>query len=153
MHIREFQPSDFPILLHIFYRTVREINSRDYSQDQVEAWAPDMPDINAWHKRLSSGHVWVCEIEGKVVGFTRIEANGYIDLLYVHPEHQRQGIASALLKKIVLWARSRSISFLSTESSITARPFFQKFGFSMVKSQKVVRKSVEFDNFAMKFKL
>lgn len=150
MHVREFQIDDLPILIDLFHQTVHKINSRDYSPDQVEVWSPEKPGFKAWKERLSSDHTWVCEINGTIVGFARLEENGHIDLLYVHPEYQRQGIASALLEKIFLWARAKSIDSLSTESSITARPFFERFGFAVVKSQKVIRRGVEFENFVMK---
>lgn len=150
MHIREFQIDDLSILINLFHQTVHKINSRDYSPAQVKVWSPDTPDFKAWNERLSSGLTWVCEINGRIVGFTRVEEDGYIDLLYVHPEYQRQGIASALLEKIFLWARVKSIDSISTESSITASPFFERFGFVIVKPQKVLRRGVEFQNFAMK---
>lgn len=153
MYIREFQIDDLPILIDLFHQAVRQINRRDYSLTQVAVWSPETPDFKAWNERLSSGHIWVCEINGMIVGFVRVEENGYVDLLYVHPEYQRKGIASELLQKIFLWARSKSIDSLSTESSITARPFFERFGFAVVKSQKVIRRGVEFENFVMKHTL
>jgi len=39
--IRKYNEADARDLWAIFYRTTRNVNSRDYTQAQVEAWAPD----------------------------------------------------------------------------------------------------------------
>lgn len=41
--IRDYKESDANALWAIFYHTIRNINVRDYSQAQVEAWPPDSP--------------------------------------------------------------------------------------------------------------
>ena len=149
MHIREFKLDDLPTVVSLFQRTVREINIRDYSPVQVRAWAPDAPDMNAWKERLSRGLIWVCEATGNIVGFIQFEDNGHIDLLYVHPEFQRQGIARGLLQKALEWASSKQLPCLFTEASLTARPFFERFSFRVVRSQKVMLRGVQFENFVM----
>ena len=42
--IRNYQASDAKALWEIYFNTVRNINVRDYSQEQVEAWAPSYFD-------------------------------------------------------------------------------------------------------------
>lgn len=149
MHIREFKPDGLPIVVNLFRQTVREINSRDYSSAQVRTWAPDIADINAWKERLSRGSVWVSEISENIVGFIQLEENGHIDLLYVHHEFQRQGVASSLFKKVLEWALLKELPHLFTEASITARPFFEHFSFRVVRSQQVTLRGVQFENFVM----
>lgn len=149
MSIRAFKPGDLPIVVDLFARTVREINRRDYSPVQVGVWAPDNPDLDAWKERLSRGLVWVYEATETVVGFIQLEDNGHIDLLYVHPEYQRQGIASSLLEKVLAWALQKRLPRLFTEASVTARPFFERFSFQVVCSQQVMLRGVQFENFVM----
>ncbi len=39
--VRRYTPNDLAGLIALFRYTVRRINRRDYSQQQVLAWAPD----------------------------------------------------------------------------------------------------------------
>jgi putative acetyltransferase len=82
--------------------------------------------------------------------FARIDATGCLDLLYVHPEVQRQGVARALFDRVTSWAVSRGICHLHSEVSITARPFFESVGFRVVREQIVERGGLSLQNFRMK---
>ena len=149
MIVRRYSPEDLPAVLSLFERSVREIASRDYAPEQVTAWAPDLPDVDAWSQRLSSQTVFVCENQGRIAGFASVESNGHLDLLYVHPEAQRRGVASVLWARILEWATSRKLSNVFTEASVTARPFFERCGFDVVCSQIVQARGVSMPNFRM----
>jgi GNAT superfamily N-acetyltransferase len=147
--VREYKPGDLSAVVALFARSVREIASRDYTPAQVSVWAPQAPDLSAWSDRLSKGTVFVYEVDHEIVGFARVEETGYFDLLYVHPESQRQGIARALFKQVLAWALRQGITRIISDVSITARPFFEHEGFHVVKSQVVQRRGVSFQNFQM----
>ena len=87
--------------------------------------------------------------EGEVVGFVRVDDTGFLDLLYVHADLQRQGIASALMERVQSWASTRNLRQLTCEASITPRPFFEHLGFRTAASQTVERRGVTFRNFRM----
>jgi putative acetyltransferase len=147
--IRDYKADDLKAVLSIFSRSVREIASRDYSPAQIAAWAPASIDFRAWSNRLASGGTFVYERNGKIVGFTRADASGCIDLLYVHPECQRQGIARALLERVASWTLNQGAHRLTADVSITARPFFEAAGFRTVTSQTVERGGITLHNFQM----
>jgi putative acetyltransferase len=130
-------------------RSVREVASRDYSPVQLSAWAPATADLRAWSKRLADGGVFVCTRNDHIAGFARIDAEGCVDLLYVHPNCQRQGVARELVEQLVSSAASRWLRRLQAEVSVTARPFFERMGFRVVRPQVVERRGVKFDNFVM----
>ena len=50
--IREYKPGDATALLRLFRDTVRRINSSDYSEYQIQAWASDEMDPDVWASRL-----------------------------------------------------------------------------------------------------
>jgi putative acetyltransferase len=149
MMVRRYSPKDLPAMLALFGRSVRELASRDYAPEQLAAWAPELPDVDGWSKRLSNQMVFVCENQGEIAGFVSVESDGHLDLLYVHPEAQRRGVASVLWGRILEWATASKLTNVSTEASITARPFFEHCGFRVVRSQTVQARGVSMSNFRM----
>jgi putative acetyltransferase len=149
MKIRLFEKQDAEQVARLFHETVREINSRDYSIEQVESWAPDDIYFRNWEKICSNRFTYVAEHEGAIAGFAELEPNGHIDCFYCHKNYQRCGVGTQLYQAIEAKALELSVSHLTTEASITAKPFFQRMGFSMVKEQKVTCRGEVFINYAM----
>src|SRR5580700_4706692 len=98
--VRRYRSNDLTGLIALFRDTVRRINGRDYSQQQVMAWAPDEIDARKWMHRFDNKVVWVADLDGAPVGFVDVARDGLIDMLYVHAEHQGIGIASRLLRTV-----------------------------------------------------
>ena len=67
------------MLIELFRNSVRRIARRDYTQEQVLAWAPDDIDLNASAARHSSKPTWRAEIDGIFVGFADLEPDGHLD--------------------------------------------------------------------------
>ncbi|MBM6949077.1 GNAT family N-acetyltransferase [Mordavella massiliensis] len=82
----------------------------------------------------------------RIVGFGDINQSGYLDRLYVHKYHQREGIASAICDKLEQQTGKQTIT---THASITARPFFEHRGYRVIRQQKVVRCGIELTNYVM----
>lgn len=146
---RHYCPSDLPAVLTIFRRAVHEVACRDYSPEQLAAWAPAELDREAWAKRLSDGGVFVEEQDGQLTGFVRIDGKGHIDLLFVHPDYQRQRTAWRLFAAARAWASEAGLTRLTSDVSLTARPFFESLGFEVLALQTVDRGGVELHNYHM----
>jgi hypothetical protein len=41
MQIRRYLPEDAPALWHVYHSAIRLIAVKDYTREQIEAWAPD----------------------------------------------------------------------------------------------------------------
>ena len=147
--VRRYTPNDLAGMIALFRDTVRRINGRDYSQQQVMAWAPDEIDAARWRRRFGDKVVWVADLDGVPVGFVDVARDGLIDMLYVHADHQGRGIASLLLRTVEASAQTRGLLRLFTEASITARPFFERRGFRVIAPQRVMRWAQEFLNYRM----
>jgi len=149
MTIRPYNAADFEQIVTLFTNTVRHINIRDYSSEQVAAWAPQPPDFARWHERLAGLTIWVAESESRIIGFCGLGADGHVDPLYTDYRFQRQGVARSLYQHVETEARSRNVQRLFTEASITARPFFERMGFGVICEQDVELRGVLFRNYAM----
>ncbi|WP_041739345.1 GNAT family N-acetyltransferase [Calothrix sp. PCC 6303] len=149
MKIRLFQEQDAEQIALLFHQTVREVNIRDYSLNQVKAWAPDNIYFRNWFKTCSEKLTYVAESEGLVIGFGELELNGHIDCFYCHKNSQRIGVGKKIYSAIQTKAQELHINRLYTEASITAKPFFLNMGFKVVKEQNVQCRGEIFMNYAM----
>ncbi len=147
--IRPFEASDATALLSLFRDTIRRVNSRDYTSEQIAAWASDEIDANAWADRFAGRFVVVAEHDGQPVGFGELELDGHIDRFYVSTDHQGVGVGRALITAIFQEADQQSLSRLTVEASITAKPFFEHYGFEVLERQLVMCRGVEMANYRM----
>lgn len=143
MKIRKYKERDFLPLCEIFLRAVKETARRDYSAQHVAAWA--QIDEATWRQKLTASGVRVAVVDEQPVGFIRVAGN-YVDLLFVLPEFNGQGIASRLLKP---WMARGEV--LTVDASITAKPFFERQGFLVVAQQKVECRGEWFINYRMQY--
>ena len=147
--IRAATPRDAAAMARLYHDTIRRVNVRDYAPGQIVAWAGAGPDPAKWEARLATRRTFVACRGGDVLGFAELAAGGHVDAVYVHHAHQGQGIASRLLARIEQEAALRGVDRLYVEASITARPFFERRGFTVVKAQDVARRGVVFRNYRM----
>lgn len=151
--LQPFEPEDVGALLALFRDSVRNVARRDYSEDQVRAWAPDEIDIGAFGARLGRQRVFVA-VEGggggaAIAGFAALDGQGHIDLLFVHPDHQRKGAGRLLLQGVEETARAAGMPGLSAHVSLTARPLFEALGFTVIAERRVPLRGQTLTNFRM----
>lgn len=145
MIIREYQPCDCQEITELFYDTVHTVNAKDYTKEQLNAWAAGKPDMEQWNRSLQEHFSLVAVDTGIIAGFGDMDSTGYLDRLYVHKDYQRQGIATAICEALEQAAPGRII----THASITARPFFENRGYRVIAEQQVMRENVLLTNFVM----
>jgi GNAT superfamily N-acetyltransferase len=124
LRIRRYEDGDLDAVVEIWHR----------------AWTTALPglrhphSIEEWHRRFreeisQQEVVWVAEIDGRVAGFLAMFAYaGYVDQLYVEPEHQGRAIGTALLAE----ARELSPSGLTLhtlQANRAAHAFYERHGF------------------------
>lgn len=146
MEIRRYHSFDCKELTELFYNTVHRVNAKDYTKEQLNVWASGKVDLQRWDQSLQE-HFSVVAVENKViVGFGDIDKTGYLDRLFVHADYQGRGIATAICDCLEKTFQGDII----THASITAKPFFEKRGYKMVKEQQVEWQGVLLTNFVMK---
>lgn len=156
MRIRAFQSSDINQMVSLFYETVHAVNVRDYTKEQLNAWAPK-EEMDAklikWKDSFVRNITYIAETNEEIVGFGDMTRNGYLDRLFVHKYFQGQGIATALINKLESEARKIGLAKMETEASITAKPFFERRGYQVIEPQTVERKGITLVNFKMSKRL
>lgn len=148
--VRDYQPEDVQALASIFFNTIHRINIQHYTKEQVDVWAPPSSlETEGWAKKFLKTKPIVATSGDQVIGFAEFEPNGHIDCFYCHDEWIGKGVGSALMQEILQRAKNGNIHLIFSVVSITAKPFFEKWGFRVVREQKVVKKGVELTNFKM----
>ena len=124
MLIRRYRPGDFDPVNDLWRRArlhafaafqARKGHSAEEDRDYFRAVVQVKNDL------------WVAEVDGRPAAFMAI-AGDFIDQLYVAPEHQRQGVGTALL------AHARGLSpsglrLFTFQFNTNARAFYEKHGF------------------------
>ncbi|MEK5059163.1 GNAT family N-acetyltransferase [Paenibacillus sp. FSL H7-0326] len=150
--ILRFKETDLEEIVNLFYETVHAVNSKDYTEEQVNAWAPrDEKDskMGAWKESLSRNTTFVANIGDKIVGFSDLRHDGYLDRLFVHKDYQGMGVAGSLVSRLEEEAMKFNLPEIDTEASITAKPFFERQGYIVVKEQTVEIRGVKLTNYKM----
>jgi putative acetyltransferase len=148
--LRGFQAGDEPALRAVFASAIHGTARRDYSQLQVDAWAPRDHDPAAWASRMQGIAPFVAVIDGVVVGYADVQPGGYIDHFYVAAAAGGQGVGGALMRRILARAEELGLAELISHVSLTAQPFFAHFGFEIVEHRVVDVRGVEMRNAAMR---
>ena len=151
--IRAYAPCDCESLATVYRRSIREIAAKDYTPEQVIAWAPDMLDMEKFAIKLASRPTFVAEMDGVIAGFTDLEPDGHIDLFFMNPDFKGQGVARALLEHVIALAQQQKVLRLYAEVSRTARGFFEMYGFAVLEAQEVQVRGQTLQNFKMERRL
>ena len=128
--IRRATAADAEVVRKIVLLALRETNARDYPSSVIERLVLTLPDRVA--SNLETWCAFVAIVSGRVVGTGSLNGQT-VSSVYVHPDYQGRGIATKLMDAVEDTAKAQSQATLSVQSSITARPFYAKRGFKIVR--------------------
>lgn len=149
IHMRRWQPGEERALFDVFHTAVHLVASRDYTPEQIDAWAPADLDPALWRERMDSINPWVAVLDSEIVGYADLQPNGYIDHFFVSGRHAGRGIGRMLMEHLLREAALQSMAELTADVSRTAQPFFERFGFVVVEQRYPERRGVVIPNALM----
>ena len=119
--LRKLSEEDIPVLQTLFRETVLHVNARDYTREEVEDWA-SCGDSMEHMKDLLARNDYVAALNERdeIIGFSSMNAEGYLHSLFVHKDYQRVGVGSLLLSAVEKRAREYGVSEITSEVSLTA---------------------------------
>jgi putative acetyltransferase len=153
IELRRGRADDALTIARLFRDTVHAVNRHDYSEAHLDAWAPYQVDLEHWRAVIDASYFMVAISGGMVVGFANLDGDDYVDQVFVHKDLLRKRIATRLVDEIEREAKRRGAARLWTQSSITARKFFERQGFATLQAQRVTYNGQIFDNFSMEKRL
>jgi len=149
LEIRQAESTDIVDITRLFFETIQTINSKDYTQEEIDDWSSWHSDYEKWNARITEQYFIVATFDSKIAGFASLATDGCVDLLYVHKDCQGQGIAGQLLSKLEKKAVEQNNREIYSEVSITAKAFFEKRGFCVKQKQLKKSRERELENYYM----
>ena len=143
LKIRLFKKEDADKVSSLVIKTLKETNSKDYSNEYIEENISYMTSTNIIQK-ASWTHYYVVEVENEIVGcgaigpyYDKLDESSLF-MIFVLPEYQGKGIGRLIidtLEKDEYFIRSKRIEI---PSSITACDFYIKMGYSFKNGKKEI---------------
>jgi putative acetyltransferase len=149
IEVRQSVSGDVERITQLFYDTIQNININDYSQEEVDDWSSWKTDIDKWLEKMQEQYFVVAVIKNKIVGFSSLALDGYLDFMFVDKDTQGQGVASALLSEIERKANEQNNDVIYSDVSLTAKGFFESKGFIVERQQLKKSKKKELVNYRM----
>jgi len=130
--VRPATDGDVADVLDVHVASIRAFGPATYDDEQVDAWAHRPLGVASFREsvRNESTAIVVAERDGEVAGFGRIRLDdGTVTAVYVHPDHARTGVGSALLADLESRADAAGQPTLTLRASLNAVPFYERAGY------------------------
>jgi putative acetyltransferase len=149
--IRPAGPSDESAIEAVYEAAIRAFGPEAYDDVQVAAWAADGVDETGQAVGDVAGgddrHVFVAEENDEIVGFGRVRCDAVPDAppdrllelvdcavaevtaVYVHPDHARAGVGSAILAALEDRAREAGATVVGLLAARNAVAFYEANGY------------------------
>ncbi len=147
--VRPYRGTDTAALTQLFFATVRQVPVKEYSPAELAAWAHAVPQVAVWRRRMAGRHSLVAASGDEILGFAELTAAGELGMLYCRHDQVRRGIGTMLCERLERIVRDLGLTRVTTEASITARPFFARRGYVVQRRRIVRRRGVRLANFTM----
>ena len=145
--IREAVNSDAERIHEIQCAAVRGLCSAVYSPEIIEGWLKNRSPAH-YLRNIPAWNMYVAETEEKTVGFGGA-VPGEIISTYVDPAYARRGIGTALMRYGMKIANVKAPGVIRIQSTKNARPFYETFGFKVIRDIILRRNDVEFPCYEM----
>ena len=128
LNIRRAAPDDAPKISDMIVRTVRVTNASDYAPSIIEAICLDFSS-EMIIERMAYREVFVALAEDVIAGTISL-AVARLHSLFVEPDYQSRGVGRQLVSFVERHAVGTGVDELRLNSSFTARPFYERLGYS-----------------------
>ena len=153
IRVRKIASGEEKALWDIYYGAIHHVCVKDYSAAQISAWAPVNFDQSVWAECVIELDPWVATINSVAVGYADLQNDGLIDHFFVHHQYQRCGVGQALMDTVLTCAKEAGMIRLFSHVSRTARPFYERNGFTVICENEPVIRGVALMNTTMEKKI
>jgi GNAT superfamily N-acetyltransferase len=128
--VRQFVERDADDVARLIERCLREVNSKDYSAEQIELMVPGFA-AEKLAERFTGTYAVVATEGERVVGIGLL-AGHEIRTMFVDPSFHGRGIGRAIIHCLEGEAVLRGEQRVELFASLTARRFYEKLGYTSI---------------------
>jgi putative acetyltransferase len=136
VEVRRAVPADAEAMLRAHHAAVHRTAKAWYSPEILEAWGAKLEDSydQLQAEIADAGRiVLVAEADAHVAGFGMVvPSDRELRAVYVHPDHGRRGVGTAILKELEALAIARGVERLDLVSSLNAEAFYSRHGYEVL---------------------
>jgi putative acetyltransferase len=137
LDIRQASLTDLDAICQVFEKSISTLAKPYYSEEERTAWIATSSSTRAkWRNRIDKDYFLVASFGNSLAGFISLKNKNYVDMLYTAPEFASKGVASKLYALLEQKAMDYQQPNLYVDASKVARPFFEKMGFELEKTNK-----------------
>lgn len=139
--VRPLGVAEIGIARDMRYLMIGELDGRD-ADELYPGWRERY--IEFYRSRMEKDHaaLFVAETEGRPIGVAAVyllknhrsdifaRQSAYVSNVWVEPAHRRKGIAAALTRNAIDWARGKGCEVVRLRSSQMGRPVYSSIGFT-----------------------
>jgi ribosomal protein S18 acetylase RimI-like enzyme len=125
MRLRPYRDEDWPAVCEVYDLAKPE----ELSGVVMPAAIPSLDSDSRMKKLFAESTITVAELSARLVGFAGSRGS-FITWLFVHPEFRKAGVASALLRQLLI-SLDRPVVLNVASSNIPARTLYGRFGFQV----------------------
>ena len=86
-------------------------------------------------RSIAAGNCFVATYDERIVGYGVLEysfyANGFVSMLYVHPEYQRRGVGTALMRHLESVCQTAKLFTSTNLSNLPMQSLLAKLGYEL----------------------
>jgi putative acetyltransferase len=131
--IRLAMQADAAALGSLIARTIRTTNAADYAAEAIE-FACASFTVEKLVGKIATRDVFMLFADGALAG-TASYATGRLHSLFIDPSRQAKGLGALLLAHVERHALAQGADRLALSSSISAKGFYEAFGFHFVEDE------------------
>ena len=133
--IRVAKSEDADAICEVHVRSIREVCSSHYSEEEIVAWSGEKQPENYIHAMKKGECILVAEADNRVIGFGGILLKEQvITAVYVHPSFVGKGTGLKILNRLEEMAKKAGLDCLKLLSTLNAVSFYEAAGFHKMKS-------------------
>lgn len=132
MKIRFAQDKDYAAIARLHRQTIRHVNSKDYPEDIIKVWS-GRSKAARFRSNANICKRWVAVDKDKITGFCDHKLDGEFGALYVHKDFIGRGVGSKLYDTAENSMKKLGLNKITLEATLTAKDFYKKLGFKIIK--------------------
>lgn len=154
--IRRAKHEDAVGIIHAHVTSIRHLCAKDYTPEQIEAWAGRKFRADSWRQTIDRDFVWVIEGEEKILGFGHLALmdveTGEVMGLYFIPPAVGKGLGKKMFTEMLSVCHVNNLKKITLHATVTAKSFYESLGFYQSASDDTIEmRGVAIPCFPMEF--